>query len=290
MRIIEEISEMIETARGWLTRGSVGFIPITNELSLHAGHRALLVTAREHCEITVVCLLRTPLSLDASSDITMSPHSLEDCLSFLATSDVDVVFTPRAEDLFPATYATFIRLGGTIQEALVPAHCTDNVLSEFATALSQLLLIVRPDIAFLGQQDAIQAAIIHKIIHDLHIDVSVHLIPTVREQNGLAMSSHTPPFSSQEYEAAALLHSSLLLCKTSIEQGVDDAYTLTQFVHTSIAGNTYITLRHLLISDPETLQAHDKAVPGTLLALKARIGQYNVNDNIQWMRDGSWRL
>ncbi|EFH87121.1 pantoate--beta-alanine ligase [Ktedonobacter racemifer] len=290
MRIIEEIDEMIETARGWLTRGSVGFIPITNELSMHAGHQALLVTARGHCESTVVCLLRTPLSFDACSDTAMSTHGLEESLRLLTASDVDVVFTPRWEDLFPAAYATYIRLGGSIQEALVPAHCTDNALNEFATALGQLLLIVRPDIAFLGQKDAIQAAIIHKIIHDLHIDVSLRLIPTVREQNGLAMSSHTLLLSLQEREAATLLHNCLLLCKNSIEQGVDDAPTLTQLVRTHIASNEHITLLHLLIGDPETLQARDKVIPGTLLALKARVGKHLVNDNIQWMRDGSWRL
>ncbi|GHO43596.1 pantoate--beta-alanine ligase [Ktedonospora formicarum] len=290
MRVIENLDEMIQTARGWLTRGSVGFVPIMNGPSLHAGHRALLSTIREHCEITVVCLLRTPLLFDASSDEPDTTHGPEADPCLLADSDIDVLFMPRHEELFPPDFATPIDIIGPMRDPLLNFNNNPGALREFATIFGLLLLIVRPDITFLGQKDAQQAAIIHKIIHDLHIDVSLHIIPTTREKNGLATSSRNTLLTEVERNAATVLYYSLLQCKQHIEQGEHMALSLAQIVRREIANNPYVELLNLAICDPRSLQPYERVMPGTLFALKARVGSYYFIDNILWMPDGNWRL
>lgn len=290
MRVIENLDEMIQTARGWLTRGSVGFVPIMNGPSLHAGHRALLSTIREHCEITVVCLLRTPLLFDASSDEPGAAHGPEADPHLLADSDIDVIFMPHHEELFPPDFATPIDIIGPMRDPLLHFNNNPGALREFATIFGLLLLIVRPDITFLGQKDAQQAAIIHKIIHDLHIDVSLHIIPTAREKNGLALSSRNALLTRAEHDAATVLYQSLLQCKLHIEQGERMAHSLAQVVRQEIANSPYLELLNLAICDPRSLQPRERVVPGTLLALKARVGSYYFVDNILWMSDGSWRI
>jgi pantoate--beta-alanine ligase len=290
MRVIKKLDEMIQTARGWLTRGSVGLVSITNGQTLHAGHRALLQAAREHCEISVVCLLRSSLLFDASSDEPAPIRNLEADLQYLDGSDVDVVFAPQYEELFPPDFATYIDIDGPMRASLLRFHDDPVALREFATTFSQILLIIRPDVIFLGRKDPQQAAIIHKIIHDLHIDVSLHIISTVREKNGLAMSSRNASLCMQERECAAHLYQSLLHYKQCVEQGEYNSWRLCQIVREELARVPAIELLDQAICDPITLLPREQVKPGTLFSLKARIGSHYFIDSIQWSYTKSWLL
>lgn len=288
MRIIDKLDEMTETARGWLTGGSVGFVPIMSVFGLHEGHRSLIQAAREDSEISIVSLPITPLPLDTYTNQAHYPHDLTRDLQFLRNTGVDAVFILHPEDLYPAEFSTSVSLTGPLTKRLEGMQ-SSIAIREFTTLMTKLFLLVRPDVAYFGQKDAQQAALLRQLVRDLNVDVRLSILPTVRESSGLAMSSRNLKLSRTERQAAAMLYQALLLGKSLIEGGEYRASSIENAITHCIASEPLISLKYVAICDPDTFIAVEDITPGTLLAIGAFVGNVLLADNITWTSKGHWQ-
>jgi pantoate--beta-alanine ligase len=281
MRIINNLDEMTETARGWLSGGSVGFVPTRGHL--HTGHLALIEAARQECEISVVSISVDPMHSDPGE-----AHLTQD-LQLMATTNVDVVFLPRAEDMYPPDFSTYLTLTGPLMERLEGTR-HPNYLRDIATHVTKLFQLVRPDIAYFGQKDAQQVAVIHRVVRDLNIDISLRVLPTVRESDGLAVAGSNALLSPAERQAATVLHRALLAGKALIESGERRPVIIEKAVADLVASEAAVRLDYAAACHPDTFAELQLIAPGTLLVIAAYVGKARLVDNILWKIDERWLL
>jgi pantoate--beta-alanine ligase len=286
MHIIENLKEMTETARGWLASGTVGFVPIKS--TIHDGHRMLIQSAQRACKITVVGLLGNAWPLDTNDERIQHRQNLTRNLQLLNKYNVDVVFTPRLKDMYPARFATYVTPTGVLLE---DRDTTDRErIQRFATVATKLFHLVRPDVVYYGQKDAQQVAIIRQLVRDLNMDIRMSVLPTVRESDGLAISSRNSHLSVPERQAAALIYQALLSGKALIENGERDATTIKQAMASLLQTNPLITIERIAICNPDTLKELPEALLGMLLLIDVRISSTRFTDNIIWKHNGQWSL
>ena len=285
MRIIDRLDEMTETARGWLSGGSVGFVPIIS--SLHEGHRALVQAARAECEITVISIILVPLRMNTDSTGNSYPRNLSRDLQFLSNMGVDVVFIPQPDELYPQQLSTYVMLSGSLAQ-YVEQRSDASTIREFATVMTKFLLLVRPDITFVGQKDAQQVAIMRQIVRDLNIDVSLRVLPTVRESSGLALSSRNLRLSWTERQVGSVLYQALLTGRALIEKGEARAEVIKEAIARHVATEPLVQVLGITIAQPDTLAELAQIVPGTIFVIEAKIGNVYLTDNILWNSSGQW--
>jgi pantoate--beta-alanine ligase len=290
MRIIEHLDEMTETARGWLTGGTVGFVPIMNNLGLHEGHRILIEAANQTCEISVISILDNPL-LPASNDTTNQQSKLARNLQFLNSTNVDVVFIPRTEDLYPPNFSTYVTPVGILAKQIEEMSGTPmmELLRDFTTVIAKLLQLVRPDVAFFVQYDAPEIALTRQLIRDLNIDVNLRVVPTAREHNGMAMSGQNLRRPWPERHTAAQLYHALLAGKALIDQGERDATVIEHAIAASLTNVPLVQFEQIVICHPDTFAPMQVLKPPALLSIRAQIAASYATDNILWLPDGQWR-
>ncbi len=287
MRIIYSLDEMTETARGWLAAGSVGFVPTMGYL--HEGHLTLVQAAKKECEISIISIFVNPLQFASQQELTRYPHDLARDLQALSKAQVDVVFIPRAEQMYPSTFSTYITPVGPLAEQF-EAAINPNYARGIATSITKLFQIVRPDIAYFGQKDAQRVAIVQQLVRDLNIDVSLCVLPTMRERDRVALSSRNAALSSVERQAAGVIYQSLLMGKAVIDEGERRSSLIEQAMRDHIATNPLVHLDYAAICDARTFVPLPEAAPGAILLAAARIGTTRLVDNIVWMQDGQWQL
>jgi len=168
MRIIYDLDEMTETARGWLAGGSVGLVPING--NLHAGHLALVRSSLNECEISIVCIFENNLQFESNETLTRIPLRLDANLQVLDQERIDIVFIPRPYDFYPAGFSTHVVPFGPVAERLEGAIQPENI-RKIATSMTKLFQLVRPDKVYLGQKKAQQIVLIRKLVSDLNIDL-----------------------------------------------------------------------------------------------------------------------
>lgn len=287
MRIIHKLNEMTETARGWLTGGSVGFVPTMG--FLHAGHMSLVQAAKQDCEISIACIFVNPIQFDAQEDLVRYPRDLERDLQLLHDINIDVVFIPRAEDIYPANFSTYVIPSGSMMERLESLSSPVYVRG-VATIITKLFQLVRPDVAYFGQKDAQKIAIVRKLVQDLNIDVTLRILPTVRDSDGLALSSQNYLLSPSERQAAPSLYRALLAAKSLIEQGERRPDVVSKAMTDSINSEPLLTLNYAAVCRSDTFDPINVIQPGTIFALAASIGSIRLVDNITWLENGQWLL
>ncbi len=287
MRIIENLKEMTETARGWLAGGTVGFVPIKSTL-LHDGHRMLIQAAKRTCEITVVGLLGNTCPLDTGPRRVQYRQHLEHNLQILNNYNIDVVFTPRLEDMFPSDFATYVTPTGVILERLDEA--TRENIQQFATLAAKLFHLVQPDVVYYAQKDLQQVMITHHLMHDLNVDARISVQPSARGSDGLAISNRNARLSTQERQAAVLIYQALLHGKTLIEGGERRSSVIKQAMINMLQTNPLIALKRIDICNPDTFEGLVNIQPGTLLQVIVCIDSKRFIDNILWRQNGQWSL
>lgn len=293
MRIIHSLDEMMETARGWLAAGPVGFIPTAGRL--HAGHLALVQAAQRECEVTVVSIFADKAAPNTSYQGSGPIYDLTRDVQLLASIQVDVVFIPRPEDIYPPAFATYVTASGPLVERLEGPFYSDYARYS-PTVFTKLLQLIRPDIAYFGQKSAQQVALVRRLVHDLSIDTSLRVLPMVREGNGLAVSSDNALLSPAERQAACLLYRALLNAKKLIEQGERQAAFLETTMADVISSSRLLSLEYSAVCDPSTFAelsclpdlTPTLASPGILLAVAACAGSVRLTDNIQLTSNGYW--
>jgi pantoate--beta-alanine ligase len=289
-RIIHDLDEMTETARGWLSGGSVGFVPIRGYL--HAGHLSLIREARRACEYCIVSIVLSPFQFASPEEFAQYQQDSVRAFQFLQNERVDVVFEPEAGKLFPPGFATFVHPGGPLAVRLEGATRVAS-LRGYATIMTKLFSLIRPDLAYFGQKHAQHVALVQQLVRDLNIDVKLEILPIVREADGLAYGSHTHQLSADERKAAALIYPALLAAKTLIEQGERRKAIIEQAMASQVAASPLLKLEYATACDPVTLASPGRRLPAQLtnllLVISASIRNMRFTDNIL-LRDGIWRV
>jgi pantoate--beta-alanine ligase len=295
MRVIHSLDEMTETARGWLAGGPVGFVPTSGRL--HSGHLSLVRASQKECEITVVSIFSTQDTFHPLHQSSGLVYDLTRDVQLLESAQIDVVFIPRPQEIYPPTFSTYVVASGPVVERLECLVSQESARST-ATIFTKLLQLIRPDIIYFGQKSAQQVALIRRLIHDLCIDISLRVLPTVRESDGLALSCDNTLLSPEQRRAGALLYRALLSAKAQIEQGERQVAFLEQTMAQIIASSPLLRLDYATICDPSTFGELEVlpdltprlASPGFLLAVAAYADSIRLIDNIQFTSSGYWLL
>ena len=287
MRIIAQLDEMTETARGWLVGGSVGFIPTMGRL--HEGSIKLIEAAKQECEISVVSIFVNPLQFRQGTEPVLIPEDVTHDLQLLEEAQVDVVFMPRAEDIYPPEFATYITPTGSVVK-LLESFSSQEYVRELATTVVKLLQLVRPDVSYFTQRDALFVALIRQLIRDLNIDVGLRVLPTVREVDGLAVSSFDYLLTAPERQASSNIYAALLAGKALVDAGERQATVVVKAMRDRIGAEPLLKLDYAAVCHPDLFNKLDEITPRAMLTVTVHIGNIRLTDNIVWLGGGHWLL
>jgi pantoate--beta-alanine ligase len=256
---------------------TIGLVPTMGYL--HNGHLSLVKKAKEQCDIVVVSIFVNPIQFGPKEDLKKYPRDLARDKALLNKMKVDAIFYPSASSMYPAGYSTYVEVQN-IQNglcgALRPGH-----FKGVATIVAKLFNIVKPDIAYFGKKDYQQQALIKKMIDDLNMDVQLVGMPTIRENDGLAMSSRNKYLKGNDRKNAAILSRALRFAKELAGNGTKDAKTIKTAMVKLIKTKPGIKIDYINIVDPATLKdiktIHGKGV----IALAAYLGKTRLIDNIE---------
>lgn len=264
--------------RAWRAgQGTVGFVPTMG--FLHEGHLALMRRAKVENGTVVASLFVNPLQFGPGEDFDRYPRALEDDLRKLESAGVDAVFTPGVADLYPAGFDTRVEVGAVsapLEGAVRPGHFTG-----VATVVLKLFNIVAPTRAYFGQKDAQQTVVIRRMVRDLDVPLEVVVAATVREPDGLAMSSRNTYLGREERTAALVLFRALSAAETAFRSGEHDGDALRARLTEVLAGEPLARVEYVSVADPETLaEVQGPAAEGALALLAVRIGATRLIDNL----------
>lgn len=256
---------------------TIGFVPTMG--ALHEGHLSLMREARAQCDMLVVSIFVNPTQFGPAEDFTKYPRDLGRDAALLAGEHVDYLFAPTASDIYPAEFSTYVTVEG-LSEQLEGASRQGHFRG-VATVVAILLNIVRPDVAFFGQKDAQQAAVLKRMVRDLAFDTKVVVLPIVREESGLALSSRNAYLSDEQKRAATVLHRGLSQAAQAYSDGERDAHRLIEIVSSTIAAEPLARVDYVSLNDAETFQplAQVEERPA-LLSVAVYIGKTRLIDNM----------
>jgi pantoate--beta-alanine ligase len=279
MRVIQELREMTETARGWLAGGTVALVPTMG--NLHAGHLALVQRARRECEICVVSMLADPRQFPSPADFARYPQNPERDLRLLEQLGVDVVFMPEMAAVYPPDCTTRVVLGGALAECL-EASLYPQRLPAIATTACKLLLLVRPDVIYLLRNEIHSIAVMQRLVRDLNIDVNICVLPELRDDDGVAWSEFSVLLTPRERRAARVLYTALLSGLGLLLAGERCPRTVGKAMEQVIASEPLAVLEYAVLCDPETLAPAPRSPGRALLMVAARIGTTHLVDGLLW--------
>ena len=255
--------------------GTVGLVPTMGYL--HDGHLSLVRRAREECDHVLVSIFVNPTQFGPKEDLSKYPRDLDRDLSLLKPLGTDLVWMPTAEIMYPPGYQTWVEVEGItrpLEGAMRPGH-----FRGVATVVTKLFNMVQPDVAFFGQKDAQQALLIRRMVRDLDMSVRVEVCPTVREPDGLAMSSRNVLLTSADRARAPGLHRALAAVERSVASGADDP-AVALAVGSTILDEAGIEPEYFAAVDVDTLTPVRRITGETLIALAARFGDVRLIDNV----------
>ena len=260
----------------------IGLVPTMG--AFHAGHHALMRAARETCDELVVSLFVNPAQFDEASDLAAYPRTLERDAAEAEALGVDVLFAPSAGEVYPPGFATTVRVEG-LSDVLEGAERGPGHFAGVCTVVAKLLNVVAPDVAFFGQKDAQQVAVVRRMVADLDLPVAIEVVPTVREPDGLAMSSRNGRLDAGERERAVALSRALRAAGDALGAGERDAARLRD---SALAAMTHYAVEpeYLELVDPETFSPVTTVNGRVLVAVAARVGDTRLIDNALFQTDG----
>lgn len=277
MRILKTIREVRATVRA-LRRNekSIGLVPTMG--ALHDGHLSLVRSARGQCGATVVSIFVNPIQFGPREDLTRYPRPLARDCELLKAENVDIVFTPGVEEMYPPGAMTFVTVDGIserLEGAVRPGH-----FRGVATVCAKLFHAVEPDVAFFGQKDAQQVAVISKMVRELDFPLEITVCPIVREADGLAMSSRNVYLDPTERKQALVLHRALMRVQALCDQGEGQSEKLIAAAKSVFAEVPEAHLDYFEILDPMSFEPVADAAKGALVVTAAKIGATRLLDNL----------
>jgi pantoate--beta-alanine ligase len=274
LRNIFELKKIIRQVKK--ANQTIGFVPTMG--FLHQGHISLIRAARAENDVVIVSIFVNPTQFAPNEDLNKYPRDLNRDIEISKEEGVDYIFHPSAEEMYPEGFETIVsvtKLKSHLCGISRPTHF-DGVTA----VLAKLFNIVEPDNVYFGQKDAQQALIVKKMITDLNFPIKMHILPIVREKDGLAMSSRNKYLSSEERESALSLYQSLQLAKRMIANGENDAEEIKAKIRDVITSVPFTRIDYVEVVDYENLQPVRKIQPNTLIALAVYVGKTRLIDNI----------
>ena len=255
---------------------TIGLVPTMG--ALHEGHLSLVREARRMCDVVVVSVFVNPTQFGPSEDYEDYPRDLTKDTALLTDYNVDYIFAPAAEEIYPKDFSTYVNVGGLSK--LLEGESRPGHFRGVATVVAILLNTVRPDFAFFGQKDAQQAVIIKRMVRDLAFDTEIVVSPTLREDSGLAISSRNLYLDAEEQQSAAVIHRALKQAKEIYKKGERHAAKLAEIVRATIETEPRVRVDYVSVVDAETLEKLDKLDERPMLvAVAAYVGKTRLIDN-----------
>lgn len=278
MRTFQQVGQLRIYLRGIRQEGkTIGFVPTMG--ALHEGHLSLVRRAKGDCDIVIVSVFVNPIQFGPNEDLAAYPRNLARDQQLASNEGVDALFVPDVEEMYPSGYQTVVdvpELGSILEGAHRPGH-----FRGVATVVAKLLNIVQPDRAFFGQKDYQQVTIIERMVRDLNLLSQIVTVPTVRDSDGLALSSRNAYLSPEERAAAPVLYRALKLAEERVQAGVTDPIAVLEEMQALIASEPPANPDYVALVHPETmLPVSTLADAVTLAILAVRIGKTRLIDNL----------
>src|SRR3954453_22708018 len=277
MKIVGQIPAVRAESRAARADGRrVGFVPTMG--ALHQGHLSLVRAAKAQADLVIVSIFVNPTQFGPNEDLARYPRPFEKDRALLEQEGVDVLFAPAVEEMYPNGAVTYVTVEG-MSERLCgrsrPGH-----FRGVTTIVSKLFHIVEPDVAFFGQKDAAQVAIIRRMVRDLNLPVHITVCPIVREPDGLAMSSRNAYLDPEQRKEALVLQRSLLVVQQLIEEGESSASNLIVAGRQEFPDKPSVRLDYFEIVNPDTLDPIQAIEDRALIAVAAYVGSTRLIDNL----------
>ncbi|UCH96640.1 MAG: pantoate--beta-alanine ligase [Candidatus Aminicenantes bacterium] len=277
MKTLKTVDKLREELKKYKSAGhTLGFVPTMGYL--HQGHLSLVRQSKKENDVTVVSIFVNPAQFAPDEDFDQYPRALARDEQLLQELNVDVVFYPAKEEIYPGDYATYVEV-----EKLSKVLCGKSRPTHFrgvATVVLKLLNIVSPTRAYFGRKDAQQAIIIKKMVKDLHLDAAIHTVPIVRDPDGLALSSRNAYLSAEERKAALCLSQALKKAKSAIDNGLRDSLAVKDILQKEASKHPLVKIDYLEVvslDDLEKVKTID--ITNTLVAGAIRVGKTRLIDN-----------
>lgn len=284
MRTFQQVNPLRTYLRTIRQEGkTIGFVPTMG--ALHEGHLHLARRAKGDCDIVVMSLFVNPTQFGPNEDFQAYPRDLNRDLALASQADVDAMFTPELEEIYPANSETIVdlpRLGSLLEGVSRPTH-----FRGVATVVTKLLNIIQPENAYFGQKDYQQLLVIERLTRDLHLTAKILSVPTVREADGLALSSRNVYLNPDERKAATVLYRCLQHAQERVMAGETDPQQLLREVESLLATEPLAKVDYIAVADPDTLEPTTSLAGAiTLLALAVRFGKTRLIDNALLVPEG----
>jgi len=277
LKVFSKIDDMRTASRAARREGKrVGLVPTMG--ALHDGHLSLVRAARAASNVVAASIFVNPTQFGPNEDLAKYPRSFERDCQMLAGEGVDFVFAPPVEEMYLAgavTWVTVEELSCKLDGRSRPGH-----FRGVTTVVSKLFHIVEPDLAFFGQKDAAQVAIIRRMVRDLNLPVEIVVCPIVREADGLALSSRNAYLSPEQRKQALVLHRTLMRVQEMVDAGERKAEVLVAAGREEFRGEPAVRLDYLEVVNPATLDPVDDVASGALVAVAAYVGTTRLIDNV----------
>jgi pantoate--beta-alanine ligase len=254
----------------------IGLVPTMG--ALHEGHLSLVRAAKARCSAVVATIFVNPTQFGPNEDFSKYPRTLEADCALLDKEGVDLLFTPEAAEIYPPGASTMVEVKGIsnrLDGKSRPGHFVG-----VATVVAKLFNITQPDHAFFGQKDAAQVAVLRRMVRDLHFKLELIVCPTVREADGLAMSSRNRYLSAEQRQQALILSRALRRVEAEVKAGVVESERLIDAGLAVLAEEPEIRIDYFSIVDPETLEDLPDVMAGALVAVAAAVGPARLIDNV----------
>jgi pantoate--beta-alanine ligase len=273
VRTVAELrSELASSRREELT---IGLVPTMG--ALHEGHLSLISHAREHCDVVVVSLFVNPAQFNERADLERYPRDEQRDAELAAAAGADVLFAPSVEEVYPAGFATTVEVLG-VSERLEGAARGPEHFRGVSTVVTKLLCMAMPDVAYFGQKDAQQVVIIRRLAADLNLPVRIEALPTIREADGLALSSRNMLLTLADRSRALALPAALQAATALAARGERSAATLLEAATAALCPFD-VEPEYVALVDPQTLEPIERLGAEALLAIAARVGAVRLIDN-----------
>jgi pantoate--beta-alanine ligase len=255
---------------------AVGLVPTMG--ALHEGHLSLIRAAREETHEVVMSLFVNPSQFDDADDLAAYPQDEDRDVELAREAGVDILFAPPPRLMYPPGFSTQVRVDGALTETLEGAHRGPEHFHGVTTVVTKLLNIIQPDVAFFGQKDAQQALVVRKLVRDLDIDVRIEVCPTVREADGLALSSRNGRLRGDDRRRALALSRALKVAEEAAAGGEREADAIAHLARVEME-QLQVEPEYLELVNPEDLAPVHTLRGDTLVAVAARIGEVRLIDN-----------
>lgn len=280
MRTIRTVAELRPVIFAHRREGrSIGLVPTMG--AFHEGHLSLMRRAREQCDVVVVWLFVNPSQFNDPADLDAYPRDEARDAALAEEIGVDILFSPAVEEVYPAGFATTVSVSG-LTEALEGAFRGTAHFDGVTTVVTKMFNMVAPDVAYFGQKDAQQAVVVQQLVRDLNMPIRIEVCETVREADGLAMSSRNVHLSAEDRTRATALNRALSAIDVALADGVDDAEELRARAVAELRA-AEIEPEYLALVSAETLAPVDRVQGAVLALVAARVGTTRLIDNHRLM-------